>query len=65
MPVEGKGIETHGTMKGLTTTLCGLPLPATAEGGIKRNACLDCVEALEGAPMLTPQMEADWWAKYG
>lgn len=56
---------THGTMTGMKTTLCGLPLPPSAPQGIKRNCCLDCVEAAEGAPILTPQMEADWWATHG
>ena len=59
------GTETHGVITGLSTTLCGLPLPAEAKQGTQRRACEACKKAEAGAPILTPQMEADWWAKFG
>ena len=57
--------ETHGMMLGMKTTLCGLPLPPEAGQGAERNGCEACKTAGEAAPILTPDMEAQWWAANG
>lgn len=59
------GWQTHGMMKGMATTLCGMPLPLRARTGSERRGCEACKTAGKAAPILTPQMEADWWAKHG
>lgn len=57
--------QTHGMMKGMATALCGIDLPLHARTGSEKSGCVACKAAGEQAPILTPQMEADWWAKYG
>lgn len=52
-------------MLGMKTTLCGIPLPAEASQGSERRGCEACKTAGQAAPLLTPQMEAQWWAVNG
>ena len=55
----------HATMKGMTTTLCGMDMPLRCRTGSEASGCINCKAGGKAAPILTPQMEADWWAKYG
>ncbi len=56
--------QTHAIMKGTTAgaALCGLSLPLHARTGNAEQGCEACRAKV---PLLTPQMEADWWAKHG
>ena len=56
--------QTHAIMKGTTASaaLCGLSLPLHARTGNREQGCEACRAKV---PLLTPNMEAEWWSKYG
>lgn len=58
--------ETHAIIPGASRMLCGMAKPAEYKGcGTQGGECPTCETMAAELPILTPDTEAQWWARYG